>query len=101
MDCFVASLLAMTKEGSDAVPEADALDLLFARGNASLISALVVDGRTAAKTGRCLGVDLPAIEQELRGITRASAASYAHVLRAWPRLSSSLQHWFEAQLTCN
>jgi hypothetical protein len=61
----------------------------------------VVDGRTVAKAGRCLGVDLPAIEQELRGVTRASAATYAHVLRAWPRLSNSVQHWFEAQLTCN
>ncbi|MDH2385930.1 amidohydrolase family protein [Bradyrhizobium sp. CER78] len=85
----------------DQILDADPLDLLFARGNASLISELVVDGRTVAKAGRCLGVDLPAIEQELRGIHRASAATYAHVLRAWPRISSSLQHWFEAQLTCN
>ncbi|MFQ3455902.1 amidohydrolase family protein [Bradyrhizobium sp. UFLA01-814] len=85
----------------DQILDADPLDLLFARGNASLISELVVDGRTVARGGRCLGVDLPAIEQELRGITRASAATYAHVLRAWPRLSNSVQHWFEAQLTCN
>ncbi|WP_244485748.1 amidohydrolase family protein [Bradyrhizobium tropiciagri] len=85
----------------DQILDTDPLDLLFARGNASLISELVVDGRTVAKAGRCLGVDLPAIEQELRGIHRASAATYAHVLHAWPRISSSLQHWFEAQLTCN
>ncbi|MCC8978717.1 amidohydrolase family protein [Bradyrhizobium acaciae] len=85
----------------DQMIDADPLDLLFARGNAQLVSELVVNGRTVAIAGRCLGVDLPAIEQELRGIMRASAASYAHVLRAWPRLSSSLQHWFEAQLTCN
>ncbi|MTV13756.1 amidohydrolase [Bradyrhizobium elkanii] len=85
----------------DQILDADPLDLLFARGNASLISELVVDGRTVAKAGRCLAVDFPAIEQELRGITRASAATYAHVLRAWPRLSNSVQHWFEAQLTCN
>ncbi|MGY4407570.1 amidohydrolase family protein [Bradyrhizobium sp. USDA 3315] len=85
----------------DQILDADPLDLLFARGNASLISELVVDGRTVARAGRCLGVDLPAIEQELRGITCASAATYAHVLRAWPRLSNSVQHWFEAQLTCN
>lgn len=85
----------------DQILDADPLDLLFARGNASLITELVVDGRTVAKAGRCLGVDLPAIEQELRGIYRASAATYAHVLRAWPRLSNSLQHWFKAQLTCN
>lgn len=85
----------------DQILDADPLDLLFARGNASLVDRLVVDGRTVAKAGRCLGVDLPAIEQELRGIHRANCATYAHVLRAWPRLSNALQHWFEAQLTCN
>lgn len=85
----------------DQILDADPLDLLFARGNASLITELVVDGRSVAKAGRCLGVDLPAMEQELRGIYRASAATYAHVLRAWPRLSHQLQHWFDAQLTCN
>ncbi|MGY4161917.1 cytosine/adenosine deaminase-related metal-dependent hydrolase [Bradyrhizobium sp. USDA 4461] len=85
----------------DQIIDADPLDLLFARGNASLVSELVVDGRTVARAGRCLGVDLPAIEQELRGITGASTATYAHVLRAWPRLANSLQHWFEAQLTCD
>ncbi len=85
----------------DQILDADPLDLLFARGNASLVDQLVVDGRIVAKAGRCLGVDLPAIEQELRGIYRANCATYAHVLRAWPRLSNALQHWFETQLTCN
>ena len=85
----------------DQILDTDPLDLLFARGNASLVDQLVVDGRTVAKAGRCLGVDLPAIEQELREIYRANCATYAHVLRAWPRISNALQHWFEAQLTCN
>ncbi|QOZ38270.1 amidohydrolase family protein [Bradyrhizobium sp. CCBAU 53421] len=85
----------------DQILDADPLDLLFARGNASLISELVVDSRTVAQAGRCLGVDLPAMEHELRDIHRASAATYAHVLRAWPRLSHQLQGWFEAQPTCN
>lgn len=87
-------------EGDQILP-ADPLDLLFARGNASLVRDVVVDGRTIVSNGRCVGVDLPAIEQELRGLYRASAATYAHVLRAWPRLSVSLQDWFETQLTCN
>jgi cytosine/adenosine deaminase-related metal-dependent hydrolase len=87
-------------EGDQILP-ADPLDLLFARGNASLVRDVVVDGRTIVSNGRCVGVDLPAIEQELRGLYRASAATYAHVLRAWPRLSVSLQDWFATQLTCN
>ena len=50
----------------DQIMPVDPLDLLFARGNASLLRDVVVDGRTIVSDGRCLGVDLPAIEQELR-----------------------------------
>jgi len=85
----------------DQILSVDPLDLLFARGNASLVSEVVVDGRTIVKGGRCVGVDLPAIERELRDLHRASAAAYGHFLHAWPRLSTPLQSWFEAQLTCN
>ena len=54
----------------DQIMPVDAIDLLFARGNASLLRDVVVDGRTIVSGGRCIGVDLPAIEQELRGIYR-------------------------------
>ena len=51
----------------DRIMPVDPLDLLFARGNASLLQEVVVDGHTIVRDGRCLGVDLPAIETELRG----------------------------------
>ena len=57
----------------DQIMPVDAIDLLFARGNASLLRDVVVDGRTIVSEGRCTGVDLPAVEQELRGIYRANA----------------------------
>ena len=57
----------------DQIMPVDPIELLFARGNASLVRDVVVDGRTIVQDGRCTGVDLPAIEQELRGIYRASA----------------------------
>jgi len=84
----------------DQIMPVDAIDLLFARGNASLLREVVVDGRTIVSDGRCLGVDLPAIEQELRGIYRANAGKLGNFQRAWPPLSASLQNWFEAQLDC-
>ena len=56
----------------DRIMPVDPLDLLFARGNASLLREVVVDGRTIVRDGRCLGVDLPAIETELRDIYRAN-----------------------------
>ena len=84
----------------DQIMPVDAIDLLFARGNASLLRDVVVDGRTIASDGRCTGVDLPAIEQELRGIYRANAKALSCLQRAWSPLSASLQGWFEANLDC-
>jgi cytosine/adenosine deaminase-related metal-dependent hydrolase len=84
----------------DQILPVDPLDLLFARGNASLLRDVVVDGRPIVSEGRCLGVDLPAIENELRGIYRANAKQLSHFQRAWPPLSAALQNWFEAQRDC-
>ena len=84
----------------DQIMPVDPIELLFARGNASLLREVVVDGRTIVSEGRCLGVDLPAIEKELRGIYRANAGKLGSFQRAWPPLSASLQNWFEAQLDC-
>ena len=78
----------------------DAIDLLFARGNASLLRDVVVDGQTIVSDGRCTGVDLPAIEQELRGIYRINARKLSGFQHAWSPLSASLQGWFEANLDC-
>jgi cytosine/adenosine deaminase-related metal-dependent hydrolase len=84
----------------DQIMPVDAIDLLFARGSASLLRDVVVDGRTIVSDGRCTGVDLPAIEEELRGIYRANAKKLSGFQRAWPPLSASLQGWFEAHLDC-
>jgi cytosine/adenosine deaminase-related metal-dependent hydrolase len=85
----------------DQIMPVDPIDLLFARGNASLLRDVVVDGRLIASEGRCAGVDLPAIERELRGIYRASAGKHSGFQRAWPQLSAGVQNWFEQQLDCS
>ena len=43
-------------------------------------------GGPIVSDGRCTGVDLPAIEQELRGIYRANAKALSGLQRAWPPL---------------
>jgi len=84
----------------DRIMPVDAIDLLFARGNASLLRDVVVDGRLVVSDGRCTGVDLPAIENELRGIYRTNAGKLSGLQRVWPNLSASLQNWFEANMDC-
>jgi cytosine/adenosine deaminase-related metal-dependent hydrolase len=84
----------------DRIMPVDPLQLLFARGNASLVRDVVVDGRTVVREGKPTGVDLPAIEQELRGLYRNSARQFGRLEQAWPPLSAALGSWFETQLGC-
>jgi cytosine/adenosine deaminase-related metal-dependent hydrolase len=84
----------------DAIMPVDPLELLFARGNASLVRDVVVDGRTIVRDGKPTGVDLAAIEQELRGMYRAGIKQFGGLQRAWAPLAGALSHWFEKQLGC-
>ncbi|MCA1425911.1 MULTISPECIES: amidohydrolase family protein [unclassified Bradyrhizobium] len=84
----------------DQIMSVDPMALLFARGNASLVKEVVVAGRTIARDGVCAGVDLPAVEQELRAMYRANVGKLDSFRRMWPSLSDRLSGWFEQQLTC-
>ncbi|WP_298242712.1 amidohydrolase family protein [uncultured Bradyrhizobium sp.] len=85
----------------DRIMPVDPMTLLFARGNASLVKEVVVSGRTIVGDGACTGVDLPAIEQELRAMYRANIGKLAGFKRIWPALSERVAGWFEQQLTCD
>jgi cytosine/adenosine deaminase-related metal-dependent hydrolase len=84
----------------DSIMPVDPLQLLFARGNASMVRDVVVDGRTIVSEGKPTGVDLPAIEQELRGMYRAGVKQFGGLQRAWGPLAGKLGDWFEGQLGC-
>jgi hypothetical protein len=84
----------------DAIMPVDPLQLLFARGNASLVRDVVVDGRTIVRDGNPTGVDLAAIEQELRGMYRDGVKQFGRLERAWAPPAGALGSWFEGQLGC-
>ena len=84
----------------DAIMAVDPMELLFARGNASVVRDVVVDGRTIVREGQPTGVDLPAIEQELRGMYRAGVKRFGGLERAWTPLAGALGSWFEGQFGC-
>lgn len=85
----------------DRIMPVDPMTLLFARGNTSLVKEVVVSGRTIVDDGTCTGVDLPAIEQELRAMYRANVGKLDGFKRMWPSLSERVAGWFEQQLTCD
>ncbi len=84
----------------DRIMPVDPMALLFARGNGSLVKEVVVAGRTIARDGICAGVDLPAVERELRAMYRANVGKLDSFRRMWPSLSDRLSGWFQQQLTC-
>src|SRR5258705_867569 len=77
----------------DAIMPVDPLELLFARGNASLVRDVVVVGRTIVRDGKPTGVDLPASEQDRRGMYREGVKQYGRLQRAWTPLAGALGDW--------
>ena len=84
----------------DALMPLDPLDLLFARGNMSCVRDVVVAGRTIVSAGELTGVDLAAMETELRTLYRASISKYQALERAWKPFECAVADWFRAQGCC-
>lgn len=84
----------------DAILPVDPVDLLFARGNSSCVREVVVGGRTICRDGQPTGVDLAAMERELRKLFRANVPHYKALQRAWAPLESALGQWFQHQGCC-
>ncbi|MDO9561791.1 MAG: amidohydrolase family protein [Bradyrhizobium sp.] len=93
-------VLDLDRLDRDAFLDVDPLQLLFARGNAALVRDVVVDGRTIVREGKVAGVDLPAIERELRGMYREGVKQFGGLQRAWAPLEGALSGWFERQMGC-
>lgn len=84
----------------DAIMPVDPIDMLFARGNSSCVREVIVDGRTICRDGRLTGVDLDAMEAEIRKMYRASAPQFKALEHAWKPLEGALTHWFRHQGCC-
>lgn len=85
---------------SDAVMPIEPIDYLFARANRRHVARVIADGRVIAENGRVLGVDLPAIETEMRARYRAQMPSRADFLEAWPSFDAALAGWYRERLGC-
>lgn len=84
----------------DAIMSVDPIDMLFARGNTNCIRDVVVNGRTISRDGKPTGVDLEAMETELRGLYRKSVPQFKAFERAWAPFESAVSHWFRQQGCC-
>ncbi|MES2027891.1 MAG: amidohydrolase family protein [Pseudomonadota bacterium] len=84
----------------DAIMPVDPIDMLFARGNSSCVRDVIVNGRTISRDGKPTGVDLEAMEIELRGLYRKSVPQFKAFEHAWAPFESAVAHWFRQQGCC-
>jgi cytosine/adenosine deaminase-related metal-dependent hydrolase len=83
----------------DAILSVDPLDLVFARATTAHVRDVFVAGKKIVGDGRVLGLDLPAVEAELRSRYRTALASTSF-LKAWPRYETALRRWYTERAGC-
>jgi cytosine/adenosine deaminase-related metal-dependent hydrolase len=81
-------------------PDLRADDLLFARAHAQHIRELIVAGRCVVRAGTVLGIDLPAMTEELTARFRSGLAANASFLAALIDLEPALSAHFEGEPSC-
>jgi 5-methylthioadenosine/S-adenosylhomocysteine deaminase len=76
-------------------PDLDPLDLLFARSTARHIKELIVGGKTIARDGRVLGIDVAPMREELLRRFRQGFAENEALAAALPHLERVVREHFE------
>jgi 5-methylthioadenosine/S-adenosylhomocysteine deaminase len=78
----------------------DPLDLLFARTTARHVHELIVAGRPIVRDGRVLGIDYPALREDMLARLRSLMAQNAAFAAAVGDLDRAVRHHFEAETPC-
>ena len=81
-------------------PDVDPLDLLFARATAHHIREMIVGGRTVVRQGKVMGIDFPAMREELHARLRAGMAGNAAFAAALGALERVVHPHFETEAPC-
>ncbi len=84
----------------DAIMPVEPIDYLFARATRAHVRRVVADGRTIVEDGRVLGVDLDAIETEMRARYRRQLPDRAGFLEAWPHLDRAIAAYYRDRIGC-
>jgi len=81
-------------------PDVDPLDLVFARATSRHIREMIVGGRTTVHRGKVMGIDFPAMREELHDRLRAAMAGNAAFAAALVALERVVHPHFETEAPC-
>jgi cytosine/adenosine deaminase-related metal-dependent hydrolase len=84
----------------DELMPVDPIELLFARASRSHLREMIVAGRRILHQGKIIGVDLDAVQKELRTAYRAAMPSRAGFLNAWPGFEAAICAHYQNRLGC-
>ncbi|MDZ7875582.1 MAG: amidohydrolase family protein [Rhizobium sp.] len=84
----------------DRIMDVEPVDLFFARANARHVLQVIVAGKTIVAQGRLPGIDLDALENELRSSYRQSVRRFETLRRDWPLIETALAEWNQAYNGC-
>ncbi|HZQ74754.1 MAG TPA: amidohydrolase family protein [Burkholderiales bacterium] len=97
-DLLVLDLAAFS---SDVIREGlEELPLLLSRATSGHIRALYVAGREVVRSGRALGVDLPALEQEMRAQLKRGMAGFNEWQRTVLGMRAGLTRFYATGMHC-
>ncbi len=78
----------------------DPLDLLFSRTTSRHVSELIVGGRTVVRDGRVLGIDYPALRDDLMARLRSGMARNGAFAAALGQLDRAIAQHFQSEAPC-
>jgi cytosine/adenosine deaminase-related metal-dependent hydrolase len=81
-------------------PDLDPRDLLFSRATARHIEEVIVGGKTIVRNGHVLGIDYPAMLQDLLARFRAGMSGNAALAAAMPELEKAVAAHFSGETPC-
>ncbi len=84
----------------DRIMPVDPLDYLFARATRAHVKRVVADGKTIVEDGEVIGVDLVALETEMRERYRRQMPMREGFLTAWPKLDSAITAYYRDRIGC-
>jgi cytosine/adenosine deaminase-related metal-dependent hydrolase len=84
----------------DQIMPVDPLDYLFARATRVHVKRVVADGKVIIEDGEVLGVDLAALETEMRERYRRQMPMREGFLAAWPHLDQAAAAYYRDRIGC-
>jgi len=93
-------LLDLDALDRDAIMPVDPRDYLFARAQAGHIAGSFIAGREIVRNGALTGMDLDAVETELRTAYRAGMPGRAPFLAAWRETEPAIARFYQDRLGC-